>query len=86
MNNELSGHIPSFISANTPLGLRRKIIRNNLRLAMDVRYYDFQKVPDASGKLKWYCWYDMPVKDLEIDLNSIKNLKGEGDENGNTKE
>lgn len=54
-------HIPDFVRASTPAGLRKAILRNNTKHQGFVVYQDIQWVQSES---RWYAWYYV-TEDLE---------------------
>jgi hypothetical protein len=52
--------IPSFIFASTPLGLKKKMLKNNLKYGYFLQYFDISFV---NGR--WYAWFYVDV-DLEM--------------------
>ena len=67
--------IPNYLSASSPKGLRRLMIKNNTRLAMTVVYFDFQNINS-----KWYCWYNEPIhlsKEIEEANGIAQNDRGQ---------
>lgn len=62
--------IPQFLSAPTPEGLVRAMLRNNIKFGTQFRYRDIQK--DGN---KWIAWFDMAIdrdKLLEETLTKVK--------------
>lgn len=49
---ELKPQIPNYVSAVTPLGLRRAMLRNNANNKLVFNYYSIQFV---NGR--WYAWF-----------------------------
>ena len=47
------GIIPNYISASNPKGLRRLMIKTQVRLGYGVNFFDIQKVGN-----KWFAWYE----------------------------
>lgn len=45
-------YIPSFLTAASPIGLRRLMLENNQKHKKMIKYFDIQFV---NGK--WYAWY-----------------------------
>jgi|688.fasta_scaffold02549_26 hypothetical protein len=62
--------IPNFITASTPMGLRRLMLSNNARMGAYVRYFDIQQAT-VNGRLVWVAWF---YEDLSA--NNIKDLEG----------
>jgi hypothetical protein len=62
--------IPNFITASTPMGLRRLMLSNNARMGAYVRYFDIQQVT-INSKLVWIAWF---YEDLSA--TNIKDLEG----------
>ena len=61
---ESSASIPSFLTARSPEGLRRLMLRNNAKHAMFFKYFDIQFV---NGR--WYAWYILNLK-TNVPFNS----------------
>jgi hypothetical protein len=57
--------IPNFITAASPLGLRRQMLKTNARLGMFVKYFDITFVTEKS-KSYWVAWFyeDIDFKDV----------------------
>lgn len=55
-----SADIPNFVTARTPAGLRRSMIRNNARVGMFIKYFDIQFVNGS-----WFAWYFIEVDAAE---------------------
>jgi hypothetical protein len=51
-------HIPNYIVASSPQGLRRLMLKNNIRLGGFVSYY---QITFAEGK--WFAWFLEDVQD-----------------------
>lgn len=66
--------IPSFISARSPIALRRLMLANNMKYGGEVRYFDIQF---ASGK--WWAWFYL---DIENDKSFISGQPDSSGENG----
>ena len=66
----LPSAIPNFITALTPMGLRRLMLSNNARMGAHVRYFDIQQAT-VNGKLVWIAWF---YEDLSS--NNIRELEG----------
>jgi len=49
--------IPSFISARSPLALRRLMLANNVKLGGEVKYFDIQFVEG-----KWWAWFYIDIE------------------------
>lgn len=49
-------HLPNFVTAQTPAGLRRAMFRNNKRFKAFIVYRDIQFV---NGR--WFAWFDAPA-------------------------
>jgi len=47
-------HVPSFLRAKTPLGLRRAMLRTNAKHSGFVKYFDIQYIEKED---RWYAWY-----------------------------
>lgn len=70
MKDILPTSIPNFITAVTPMGLRRLMLINNAKYGAHIRYFDIQFV-EMNGKKQWVAWFystladDQAVKELE---------------------
>lgn len=51
--------IPNFVRAESLIGLRRAMLKNNVRLGAFVLYRDIQQVTE-NGRLVYIAWYDEP--------------------------
>lgn len=51
--------IPNFVRAESLIGLRRAMLKNNVRLGAFVLYRDIQQVTDGN-RLFFIAWYDEP--------------------------
>jgi hypothetical protein len=58
--------IPNFLTAQTPQGLRRLMLLNNLKYGRQYNYFDLQFV---NGK--WFVWY--------FDREKVENLLSQAD-------
>lgn len=56
--------VPDFLSSQTARGLRRKMLRNNIRHKGFVVYQDIQFVDGL-----WYAWYYVKIDSLNDPLN-----------------
>jgi hypothetical protein len=63
--------IPSFVKARTPEGLRRVMLINNIKNAMQFVYHDIQFVNGF-----WYAWYYEQTDFSEV-VNANNNGAGE---------
>lgn len=70
MGEGRSTFIPNFISASTPQGLRRLMLKNNFKKGIQFFYFDIQFV-----KGKWVAWYrqDIKTKDDMKELMGVEN-------------
>jgi hypothetical protein len=48
--------IPNFITASSPMGLRRLMLLTNARLGARVTYFDIQYV-EMNGRMQWIAWF-----------------------------
>jgi hypothetical protein len=48
--------IPNFITAASPMGLRRLMFMTNARLGARVSYFDIQYV-EMNGRKQWIAWF-----------------------------
>jgi len=62
--------IPNFISARTPAGLRRAMLRNNTKQKGYVFYHHIQWV---ESEKRWYAWFD-----VKEEIQSLESLAGGG--------
>lgn len=53
--------IPNFVTARSPLGLRRVMLMNNIKNSVQFVYHDIQFVNGV-----WYAWYYQQTKVSEI--------------------
>ena len=65
-------NIPDFIIATSPKGLRRLMLKNNIKYKAEFSYYDIQTFTDKREKLKFIAWYIRPLdlNDLGSDLDA----------------
>lgn len=56
--------IPNFLSASTPQGLRRLMLRNNARIGAWINYFALQSVIQ-NGKPVWFVWYYEPIQHMK---------------------
>lgn len=56
MNRSLN-EIPKFLVAGSPRGLRRLMLRNNVRYQRWFQYFDIQNVGG-----KWYAWFWLNIE------------------------
>lgn len=54
-------NIPNFITAESPQGLRRKMLRNNIKWKGYVKYFNIQFV-----KGKWVAWYVIGLEESAL--------------------
>lgn len=59
-----SSWIPDFITAQSPMGLRRLMYSTNAKAGTQFKYFDIQQIKDDSGKTKWIAWYYRDMKGL----------------------
>jgi hypothetical protein len=62
--------IPNFITAGSPMGLRRSMLMNNARMGAHVRYFDIGQVT-INGRLVWIAWFYE-----DFDPQKVKELEG----------
>lgn len=72
--SNLPTDIPNFITALTPMGLRRSMLINNARLVSYVKYYDIAQV-NLNNKTVWIAWFNEPLTNDQ----AIKELGGISD-------
>lgn len=65
--------IPNYVTASTPRGLRRVMLRNNVRDGMQYAY----EIIFNSKENKWYAWF---YKDI---VKDITTRQSEGLDGGN---
>jgi hypothetical protein len=63
--------IPNFITAVTPMGLRRLMLLTNARLGARVSYFDIQYV-EMNGRKQWVAWF---YENMD-DRTALKELEG----------
>lgn len=66
-----SRHIPQFVTARSPLGLRRAMLMANSKAGAFHKFFDIQFV---SGR--WYAWYYAPVTDMDIEQMALDGQSG----------
>lgn len=64
--------IPNFVKAKSPEGLRRVMLMNNIRNAMQFVYHDIQFVNGY-----WFAWYYEQSQFNEVATSAINNGSGE---------
>ena len=65
-------NIPHFIKARSPKGLRRLMLRNNVKYKLIFNYY--QIVFDGKD---WYAWFQLDAADaLEEELKEMEESEG----------
>lgn len=69
-----SSWIPNFITAATPMGLRRKMFERNAKAGAKLQYFDIAQINER-GKLVWIAWFYEQV----ITNQAIEEL-GDGDQ------
>ena len=72
--SNLPTDIPNFITALTPMGLRRSMLINNARMGAFIKYYDIAQT-NLNNKLVWIAWFNEPLSNDR----AIKELGGIGD-------
>jgi hypothetical protein len=70
--------IPNFITAASPLGLRRAMLKTNSRLGSFVRYFDITNTV-INGRPTWVAWF---YEDIDFKDELFKDSDG-GKINGN---
>ena len=67
-----TGRIPKFITASSPLGLRRLMLSVQTKLGYGVQFFDIQNVDK-----KWYAWYydndDITINNVGEQLAELSN-------------
>lgn len=51
-----SAHIPDYITAQSPQGLRRLMFQKNAQAGTQFRYFDIQQYDDGNKK-RWIAWF-----------------------------
>lgn len=59
-----SDWIPSYITAQSLMGLRRLMFLTNARAGTQYKYFDIQQFNDEKGKSKWVAWFYKNIKDI----------------------
>lgn len=65
MSQVHSDWIPDFITAQSPMGLRRMMFITNAKAGTQFKYFDIQLYKDESGKAKWIAWFYRRLEDLK---------------------
>ena len=66
--------IPHFLLAETPAGLRRKMVLNSAKFGMFISYFDFSQLQNG----KFICWYNMDLlKEASTSDRSIQTKGGD---------
>lgn len=63
--------IPNYISASSPKGLRRKMLKNNFDKKKVHRYFDIQMINEES----WVAWYYENMS-MDDELKEIEDANG----------
>ncbi|MBL0233179.1 MAG: hypothetical protein IPQ08_05900 [Chitinophagaceae bacterium] len=63
MSTTHSSTIPDFITAQSPMGLRRLMFATNARAGAMFQYFDIQQITD-NGKVKWIAWFYRDVRGI----------------------
>ena len=53
--------VPDFVTASTPMGLRRLMLLNNIKLGSYINYFSIQNV---NGK--WFAWFYKEIDNQEM--------------------
>jgi len=64
------GELASYIKAQSPMGLRSLMLRNNAKYGFTFRYFDIQFV-----KGFWYAWFYVPS--VKVMINEVASEKEE---------
>lgn len=64
-----SDWIPNFITAQSPMGLRRMMLLNNAKNNTQFKYFDIAQAT-VSGKVVWVAWY-------YTDKVNVEEIEGE---------
>ena len=59
------GHIPNYLAAGSPQGLRRLMLLNNAKKGVVFAY----SIQFASGK--WYAWYNDTIESLKQEIVDV---------------
>jgi hypothetical protein len=59
-----SSWIPDFITAQSPMGLRRLMFSTNAKAGTQYKYFDINQFKDDSGKTKWIAWFYRNVEGI----------------------
>lgn len=73
MSSNSITNIPHFLKAGSPEGLRRLMLRNNMRWGMIFNYY--QIIFDGKN---WFAWYQLDAVDALSD--ELKEMEARGKE------
>lgn len=69
-----SDEIVNFITAVTPMGLRRMMFLNNSKKGTMFHYFDIQQFTNEQRKTMWIAWYYEKVTSQEfIDNDTSQN-------------
>lgn len=60
-----SDWIPDFITAQSPMGLRRMMFITNAKAGTQFKYFDIQLFKDENGKTKWIAWFYRRLDDIK---------------------
>ena len=52
-----SDWIPDFITAQSPMGLRRLMFVTNAKSGTQFKYFDIKQFIDDKGKKRWIAWF-----------------------------
>ena len=64
MSQTHSDWIPDFITAQSPMGLRRLMFTTNAKAGTQFKYFDIQSFKDDSGKTRWIAWFYRKLEDV----------------------
>lgn len=64
--------VPKFLTARSPSGLQRRMLRNNGKSHKRFHYFDIQQLRDGN----WICWY---YDEISID-EQLEQVNGKSDE------
>ena len=67
------GHIPDFIEARTPKGLRALMLETNSKNSTQYKYFDISSYT-KNGKARWIAWFYRDIAD------TLKKEIANGDE------
>ena len=69
MSDIRADSIPNFVKAQSPQGLRRVMLLNNVRLGSFVNYYGISSYRDDKNKLVFIAWFFESIKNNDSILD-----------------